>query len=240
VSLKLLTSALASIIFMAVILLLDGPGAARQLALGGATLAFLWLVMRRLAIPRRQVLIAIAVASAGEVVLSLVWGLYSYRYALIPLYVPPGHGLVYGLAAATAADRAIRRHASPVTLAAVLAGTALAIASLAVFGDTWGFLWWTAAFLLIWRSRSRLLLATCFIYTILLEWGGTAIGNWTWAAEVPHVGMVSANPPSGVGVLYIVLDLVVVLLARSSMSITPSKQTATGTAGVVLLSATDG
>ena len=47
---------------------------------------------------------------------------------------------------------------------------------------------------------------------MILEWVGTAIGNWRWAAEVPWVGLHSANPPAGVGILYILLDLIVVAI----------------------------
>ncbi|MCU1246783.1 MAG: hypothetical protein JWN02_2693, partial [Acidobacteria bacterium] len=43
-----------------------------------------------------------------------------------------------------------------------------------------------------------------------LEWLGTALGNWRWASVVPFVGLRSANPPAGVGILYILLDLLVV------------------------------
>ena len=41
----------------------------------------------------------ILVATTGECVLSLGWGLYRYRNAVIPLYVPFGHGIFYALAA---------------------------------------------------------------------------------------------------------------------------------------------
>jgi hypothetical protein len=64
--------------------------------------------------------------------------------------------------------------------------------------------------MLIARSRNRLLLSICCFYTMLLEWLGTALGNWRWAAEVPLFRMRSANPPSGVGILYILLDLITV------------------------------
>jgi hypothetical protein len=93
-----------------------------------------------------------------------------------------------------------------------VAGTMIALLSLVVFRDTWGFLWWLGALALIGRSRNQLLLATCFVYTILLEWAGTANGNWLWAADVPFVGLHSANPPAGVGILYILLDLITVSL----------------------------
>ncbi|HUP62348.1 MAG TPA: hypothetical protein VNA69_18230 [Thermoanaerobaculia bacterium] len=200
---------IASTFFMAAVLLLDSDGLVRQSALGLATGAFLWLFARRLSVAPRQILTAIVVASIGEVVLSLGWGLYSYQHALIPLYVPPGHGLFYTLAAATAHQTLMQRHARTITRAVVVSGTCIAVLSAVAFGDTWGFLWWLAALALIARSRNQLLLSACFVYTILLEWAGTAIGNWQWAAVVPFVGLHSANPPAGVGLLYILLDLIV-------------------------------
>jgi len=197
---------------MAAVLLLDGPGAQRQLTLCAATAGFLWFFVRYLRVDSRQVLTAIAVATLGEVVLSLGWGLYSYRHALIPLYVPPGHGLFYTLAAVSAEQEWFRRRKIVITRGVLMAGTMIAILSLVAFRDTWGFLWWLGALALIARSRNQLMLSTCFIYTILLEWAGTANGNWLWAAEVPFVGLHSANPPAGVGILYILLDLIAVWL----------------------------
>ena len=89
----------------------------------------------------------------------------------------------------------------------------IAIGSLVFFNDTWGLVWWLIAATLLVRSKNPLLLSACFIYTMPLEWVGTAIGNWVWVADVPYVGLTSANPPSGVGVLYILLDLITVLVS---------------------------
>jgi hypothetical protein len=202
-------------LFMAAVLLLDRPGVVPQLLSGLATTLFLWLFCRRFGIAAAQVLCCIAVATTGEVILSLGWGLYSYAHALIPLYVPPGHGLFYALALATSRQQPLLQRERRITIAVLCFGTLTAVASLIAYGDTWGFLWWVAAMALIVTSRSQLMLSACFAYTILLEWFGTANGNWLWAAEVPFLRLTSANPPAGVGVLYIVLDLVVVgLTAR--------------------------
>src|SRR5258708_39030292 len=38
------------------------------------------------------------IATTGEVILSLVWGLYTYRLDNIPLFVPPRHTLIFYLA----------------------------------------------------------------------------------------------------------------------------------------------
>jgi hypothetical protein len=202
----------ASAVFMTALLLVDRNGLAQQLALGLATAGFLWLFGRRSGIDGRQVICCILVATTGEIVLSLGWGLYSYAHAIIPLYVPPGHGLFYTLAADTARQTIFRRHGSAITRGVLAAGTLIAAVSLVLRHDAWGFLWWLGALALIQTSRNRLLLSSCFVYTMILEWVGTAIGNWRWAAEVPLLGLHSANPPAGVGILYILLDLIVVAI----------------------------
>ncbi len=209
---RLATFVGASALLMAAVLLLDADGIAVQLALGLATGGFLWFFARRTQVDSRQIICAILVASLGEIVLSLGWGLYSYRHALIPLYVPPGHGLFYTLAAATSHQQYFRDRAAKITRGVIVSGSVIAIVSLVFAHDTWGFLWWLGALALILRSRNQLMLSACFIYTIFLEWAGTAIGNWQWTATVPGVGLHSANPPAGVGILYILLDLIVMAI----------------------------
>jgi hypothetical protein len=199
--------------FIAAVLRLDTDGLIPQLLLGAATACVVWIVCRRLRIPAVQVVCCIAVATLGEVILSLGWGLYAYRHATIPFYVPPGHGLMYALAVATARHPALRVHARAITWSVLSIGTVLAAISLGMHGDTWGLVWWIAAVALIAFSRNQLMLSACMTYTVLLEWAGTANGNWLWTANVPFVGLTSANPPSGVGILYVLLDLIVVALA---------------------------
>ena len=211
----------ASADFMIVLLLADHDGLAQQLALGTATALFLWYFARHSAVPVQQIVCCIIVATIGEVVLSMGWGLYSYRHAVIPFYVPPGHGLFYTLAAETARQQAVRLRGATITRLVLGLGTLNAALSLIFRHDTWGSLWWLGAVALIYVSRNRLLLSACFVYTMILEWVGTAIGNWQWAADVPFLKLHSANPPSGVGILYILLDLIVVgittgLLARAA------------------------
>lgn len=200
----------ASAVFMVTLLSIDRDGAVPQLALGAATAAFLWLFVRVCDVDARQVLCCILVATTGEIVLSVGWGLYAYAHAVIPLYVPPGHGLFYTLAVVTARQDVFRRHAEGIARGVMAAGTVIALVSLAVAHDAWGFLWWLGALALILASRNRLVLSACFVYTMILEWVGTAIGNWRWSAEVPGLGLRSANPPAGVGILYILLDVIVI------------------------------
>ena len=199
-------------LFVGAVLLADRDGFAAQSLLGLATAAFVWLFCRQLRIPAVQVLCCIAVATLGEVLLSVGWGLYSYRHAVIPLYVPPGHGLLYALAAATSRHPRLREHERAITRTVLIAGSINAIVTLVLFDDTWGLLWWLCAVALMWRSHNRLMLSACMTYTMLLEWAGPANGNWHWTATVPFVGLHCANPPSGVGVLYVLLDVIVIAL----------------------------
>ncbi|MBI2212829.1 MAG: hypothetical protein HYU52_04210 [Acidobacteria bacterium] len=206
----LLSLLAASAVFVPAILIADGEGLARQLTLGLLTAAMVWLVARRAAIDTKQILVAIAVATTGEVILSVGLELYDYRFATIPFYVPPGHGLFYALAAATARERWLQARGKAIVRGVLLVGSATAIAGLTAAGDAWGALWWIVAAVLIGRSRNGLLLSVCCSYTMILEWLGTSMGNWVWAPEV--LGLRSGNPPSGVGILYVVLDLVTVAI----------------------------
>jgi len=138
---------------------------------------------------------------------------HAFRNALIPLYVPFGHGVFYALAAESAMQEKLQRLAPKIVRGVLVSGSVIAAFGFVILNDQWGLVWWIAAATLLVRSRNQLLLSTCFVYTILLEWIGTAIGNWHWAASVPFVGLHSANPPSGVGILYILLDLITVAIS---------------------------
>jgi hypothetical protein len=201
-----------ALLFIATTLLLDTAGLVPQLLLGIATVVVVGWVCHRLRIPRIQLITCVIVATIGEVVLSLAWGLYSYQHAVIPMYVPPGHALLYALAAATARQSLCMRHERRIVWFILAMGSAVALFNVTFLGDTWGFLWWIAAAALLITSRNQLMLSACIGYTMLLEWVGTANGNWAWAAEVPGLGLTSANPPAGVGLLYVLLDLIVVAI----------------------------
>jgi len=200
--------------FVAAVLLLDGPGMARQLSLGVATAGFVVIVCRRLQVPSLAVISCILVATTGEVILSVLWGLYSYPHAVIPLYVPPGHALFYALAVVTARQPLLQRHEPVIVRAMLVVMVAMALGTLYFQHDTWGLLWTVIAIALIAKSRNPLMLCACVTFTVLLEWAGTWNGNWRWVAEVPYLGLTAANPPSGVGLLYVLLDLSVAAITQ--------------------------
>jgi len=154
---------------------------------------------------RPALLACLAIATAGEIFLSLVWGLYQYRLGNIPLFVPPGHVLLFYLGTRIAE----RIPSTAVSWIAALA--AAAIAALAWSGrDTLGPLLFALFLLCLWISPSRKLYATMFVLSAAMELYGTWIGNWAWSREVPWLGLTTLNPPLAAGAFYCVLDLLVV------------------------------
>ena len=168
------------------------------------------LLMLHDASVRLQTLGVVVVATAGEVVASLIWGLYEYRLENLPAYVPPGHGLVY---------------LAGVSLAALGGGRALIAVGTAAAG-AWGVAGLTVlpatdvagaigcAFLVLVLLRTRRpVYAGVFLVVAALELYGTALGTWTWAPAVPGLDLAQGNPPSGVASGYVTFDVAALWLA---------------------------
>jgi len=184
----------------------------QQLLLGLLTAAVLGaLLLLHPAAVRVQTLAVIGFATMGEVVGSLLWGVYSYRLHNLPAFVPPGHGLVY-LTGFSLSTLMARRPNVLIALAAVGA-VAWGIAGLTVLptSDASGAL--GCAFLLavlVWTRRP--VYAGVFLAVAALELYGTAIGTWTWQAVVPGLRLPQGNPPSGAASGYVVFDVLALAL----------------------------
>jgi hypothetical protein len=148
-------------------------------------------------------------ATAGEIFLSLVWGLYTYRLENIPLFIPPGHVLLFyfGLVLAPRVPQAF---------VAIVPALALAYAGFAWFSgfDTVSVLLTGLFIVCMLQAEGRRLYAVMFVAALLVEIYGTWIGNWVWHAEVPYYGFTSANPPLAAGAFYCALDVLVGMTAR--------------------------
>ena len=172
-----------------------------------ALLAVLWLrVERRL---RIAFLACLLIATAGECFLSLVWGLYEYRRGNIPLFVPPGHVLLFWLGIQLSEHIPDRSEWWVAGLAAPL------VLAYAWYGqDTLGLILYAFFLSCLLASPSRKLYATMFLLSLSLELYGTWMGNWVWPEHVPWLGLTQDNPPLASGAFYCVLDLLVVMATR--------------------------
>ena len=177
-----------------------------QLAVSAITWLLFAVLWRRTRPGQRPALFAcLAFATAGEAFLSLVWGLYEYRLGNIPLFVPPGHVLLFFLGMQIAERLPARSEWWMALLAAPL------VAAFAWNGrDTLGPLLYMLFIACMWLSPARRLYATMFVLSFAMELYGTWMGNWVWSAQVPWLGLTAANPPLAAGAFYCVLDLLVV------------------------------
>jgi len=188
-------------------LLVDQQWAAHGQVAASAVAWIVCLALWRRSDPRSRVSLAacLVIATAGEAFLSLAWGLYRYRLGNIPLFVPPGHVLLFYLGTRIAlrlperATWAVALLALPIV--ALLAGTG---------HDTLGPILYALFLACLWLSPSRSLYATMFVLSLAMELYGTWMGNWAWSARVPVLGLSAANPPLAAGAFYCVLDLLVV------------------------------
>ena len=167
--------------------------------------AFLYLLNR--AEPGDQLALVLCVfyATLGEIFLSLVWGLYEYRLANIPLFVPPGHALLFMLGR-------ILAHRAPdwiVWYVPLACAPFVFVFAWTGLGTLDAFLF--ALFLLCLLSgRASKLYATMFVLSLAMEIYGTSLGNWTWTEIVPHWGLTTVNPPLAAGAFYCMLDMLIV------------------------------
>jgi len=185
-----------------------------QLVLGGITRVVLLAALRPLpALARAQALGVVAFATLGEVVGSLIWGVYRYRLHNLPLFIPPAHGIVYLSGLALASLVPSRR----VVAIAAVGAIGWGIAGLTVLPrlDVAGAIGVPLLCLYLWRSRSRAIYAGVFLVVAALELYGTSIGTWRWATHVPGLGLPQGNPPSGVASGYVWFDVMALLIAPS-------------------------
>ena len=205
-------AALGVAAYLAVLLWLDRyvelPG---QLLLGAVTWVALLVACRPLTpMLRAQTALVVVVATCGEIVGSIVWGLYTYRLENLPSFVPPAHGLVFlgGVALARTAARsgallgALRWGALATVLLWGLAGVTVLERP-----DAGGAAGAVVLALFILRGRAPAVYAGVFVVVAALELYGTALGTWTWAEVAPGTPITQGNPPSGIASGYVFFDI---------------------------------
>src|SRR4029450_6484303 len=116
--------------FLAVFRIDVAVGLGGQLVLGAVT----WFVFGAALVPltpegRVRALLVVAAATCMEVVGSIIWGVYTYRLGNLPLFVPPGHGLVYLTGLSVTQTGLVSRHQRTFLLA---------VGAIAIGWGSWG------------------------------------------------------------------------------------------------------
>jgi hypothetical protein len=209
------------------LLFVDGQivGQAPQIALGLLTFAVLFICVRGLGPAERwQTWICVPVATLFEIFGSLIWGGYHYRLHNIPLYVPPGHALVYVFGITAGSLPLVRRHGTGIAHLVLGVATVWMLAGLTVLPltghrlDLLGAALWPLFAWCILRSSRPTMFAAIWVATATLEIAGTLAGDWTWVAVTPWSHLAAGNPPSAIAAGYAVIDGSVALVTPVVMA----------------------
>lgn len=192
-------------------------GRGGQAVLGVLTAAVLVVASRPLSVEERfQVGGVVVVATFFEVIGSVIWGLYRYRLGNLPLFVPPGHGLVYVTGLYISRLTVVVRHERGFVRAALALGVLWGLAGLSgVLGrvDVFGAVGVACLSAFLIRGPAPSVYAAVFVVVAWLEWYGTALRIWGWAEVLPWVGIPDGNPPSGAASGYVLFDILAMALA---------------------------
>lgn len=180
-----------------------------QACLGALSYLLLIAITRKLpARERYLVWSCVATSTAVELFCSVEWGLYRYRLHNLPLYVPPGHGMIMVFGLTASRTPLLQKHLKTIIAVLLAVGTAWAVAGVTILVpltgrfDLHGILYLIPLWILLLAQKRRAEWAAVIICTSLLEVAGASLGNWAWSAVAPVTGIPSGNPPSLIGAGY--------------------------------------
>ncbi|MGI8899631.1 MAG: hypothetical protein ACR2HA_01655 [Nocardioides sp.] len=213
-------ASLAMMGWLTVVLWLDraggGSGLWQQRGLGLLTWTVLVVAVLRMSpLVRAQTAVVVAFATVVEYVASPILHVYEYRFDNVPMYVPPGHGLVYLSAFALGHAAFVQRRMRWAEATVLMVGGAWAAYGvvLADRPDVLGAFWFGCLAVFLAVGPSKAVYVGAFVVVSWLELMGTQLGTWVWA-EVDFTGRFSiGNPPSGAAGGYGWFDLAALLLA---------------------------
>lgn len=186
-----------------------------QRGLGVLTWGVLLLALLRVtAMVRAQTAVVVAFATIVEYVFSPTLGVYVYRFENVPMYVPPGHGLVYLSAFALGHSVLVQRHLRAAVVAVALLGGAWSTYGIvADRPDALGAFWFACLVGFLLWGPSQPVYVGAFVVVSYLELVGTELRTWVWQTHDPILGVSIGNPPSGAAGGYGWFDLAGLLLA---------------------------
>ena len=200
---------------IALVCVLDGNYVASHFAYGQwvanaiMVIAFVWLYRAAPTRLRSLMKYGVFIAAAGEALFSLVFGMYEYRLHSIPIYVPPGHSIMYAAVYYFVREPWVFKNRRVVSALMLVISVAYAAYWLVAHNDVYGALCTFFFVVLIARNaESRVL----FLWMLLLvgyqELVGTGAGAWFWwpTAFDRFSFLPSGNPPSGISLFYFAFD----------------------------------
>ncbi|MDQ7089055.1 MAG: hypothetical protein Q9M50_00170 [Methylococcales bacterium] len=162
---------------------------------------------------RMQVILTLTFATLAEHFASIYMGCYRYRFNNVPLYVPPGHGVIYLAIIALARSGFFLHYARKITLVVLVAGGSWVLWGVffAAREDLTGAVLFILFLIYVFKGRAPMIYLAAFFVSTWLEIVGTFSGTWAWAEIDPIFGLTQANPPSGVAACYCFVDSLAII-----------------------------
>lgn len=159
---------------------------------------------------RKLMFYAVIIGFAGEHLFSIALNMYTYRLGNVPLYVPPGHAIVYVAAIYFCKEAYVKKYRKEIEKGFSILILGYSTLFLIFANDIFGFVMsLLVLFLLRNKPRERLFFLSMYIVVAFLEIVGTHYQCWAWPTTAYGVipFLKSANPPSGISLFYFLLDL---------------------------------
>ena len=206
---------LGILVWLVIGLYLDGTGFAAKYTHGqwitdGITALFFgWIYLTATRKNRKIIRYGVVIALGGEVVFSLILGMYTYRLGTLPIYVPLGHTIIYMGVYYFSREPWVLAHREQIAKTLYPLMILYALGWLILQSDVFGFLC-AMVILRLFKRRpsSRLFFLVMFFMIAYLELWGTYFQAWRWPeiwfGKISFVP--SANPPSAISVFYFAFD----------------------------------
>lgn len=159
---------------------------------------------------RKLMFVMVFLSYIGELIFCKILGMYAYRTASIPLYVPFGHAIVYASGYIFAKTTFALQLEKRLRLMFALSFVVIFLYSGFFLNDLFTLIFGTVFFALLYRKRWENMYYFIALCVITIELTGTYFKCWTW---VPNIFgyLPAANPPLGAVFFYAGGD---VLLAK--------------------------
>jgi hypothetical protein len=153
---------------------------------------------------------AILIGILGECLFSLVFKMYTYRFENIPIYIPPGHAIIYIVTFYFCRKPTVKLTKPKLEIIFPILIFLYSFAFLIFANDIFGFILTLLTLLILhYKPRERLFYYVMYLVVVVLELIGTNYQCWKWPSEAFDTFSLlkSANPPSGISFFYFGLDL---------------------------------
>ena len=172
-------------------------------------LSFTWIYSQVSKQVKQLMIYGLIVAVGGEVLFSLMLGMYTYRLENLPLYVPFGHAIVYASVYYLVKEPLVQKHQKGIIQTLYILMIFYSTTWLIWGSDMFGFL---CMLVILWlfkrRPQTKLFFLFMFFTIVYLELIGTYYHCWYWPEVLfdTFTWVSSANPPSGISVFYFAFD----------------------------------